>query len=73
MPRSSSRLAQTIGVPSMNRRSPVNTVALPGTCTIVSPPVCAGPSSISETSRSPTRRSSRPSNVCDGGRTVIPS
>ena len=54
------RPAHMIGVPSMNRMSPVNTTPASGTWAIVSPCVCAGPSSIRSTPRSPTRSSCRP-------------
>ena len=39
----------------------------------MSPAVCAGPTSTSETGRSPTRRSSRPSNVLEGKVSGTPS
>ncbi len=49
----------------------MNTVLASGTWTIVSPPVCAGPSSTKVTARSPTLSSIRPANVCDGPRKVM--
>ncbi len=62
--------AHMIGVPSMNRMSPVNTTPASGTWAIVSPRVCAGPSSSRWTSRSPTRSSCRPSNDSVGSRSL---
>ena len=64
--------AQTMGVPPMNRMSPVKTTPASGTWTIASPSVCAGPTSIRWTARLPTVRSSRPSNVVLGGRSSMP-
>ena len=51
----------------------MNTAAASGTCAIASPAVCAGPSSISSTTRSPTRSSRRPVNDSVGRRGVMPS
>ncbi len=49
------------------------TVDASGTCTIVSPAVWAGPTSISSTGRPPTSSVSRPSNVRLGSSSSMPS
>jgi hypothetical protein len=69
----SSGPAHTIGVPLMKRMSPVYTTFASGTCTITSPLVCAGPTSINSTTRPATSMSRRPSNVRVGGVNVMPS
>lgn len=65
--------AHTIGVPPMNRMSPVKTAFASATCTSVSPPVCAGPTSMTSTSRPPTSTQIRPVKVLVGVGTSMPS
>ena len=65
--------AQSIGCPSINRISPVNTTLSEGTCTKTSPLVCAGPTSMSSTILSPTCLCVSPVNVVLGNLFVTPS
>ena len=61
------------GVPPMNRMSPVKIVGRRGRRPIVSPRVCAGPTSISSTARPADVEVEAPSNVRVGQRSSMPS